>query len=302
MKDFRVYLALVLAMIFWGLSFIWYKQAFPEFQPMTIIFFRLIMSAPLLLLFSILIKKIRWPHLRDIKYFILLSLFEPLIYFLGESYGMLYVSSTLAAIIIATIPLFTPFVGIFYGEKLTLNNYMGMIISFLGVVMVVYVEGTISGAPIIGILLMFLAVFSTQGYAILLKKLSSDYNALSIVSFQNLLGAVYFLPLFLVIDLPSFKVHSLRFEDFLPIIYLGLFASTFSFLLFIQGVKKIGVAKSMVFTNFIPVVTAIMAMQVLGERMTLLKVLGIFITVFGLFMSQAGGFPKIRIYGRVVKK
>jgi drug/metabolite transporter (DMT)-like permease len=168
--------------------------------------------------------------------------------------------------------------------------------------MVVYVEGTISGAPIIGILLMFLAVFSTQGYAILLKKLSSDYNALSIVSFQNLLGAVYFLPLFLVIDLPSFKVHSLRFEDFLPIIYLGLFASTFSFLLFIQGVKKIGVAKSMVFTNFIPVVTAIMAMQVLGERMTLLKVLGIFITVFGLFMSQAGGFPKIRIYGRVVKK
>jgi drug/metabolite transporter (DMT)-like permease len=215
---------------------------------------------------------------------------------------MLYVSSTLAAIIIATIPLFTPFVGIFYGEKLTLNNYMGMIISFLGVVMVVYVEGTISGAPIIGILLMFLAVFSTQGYAILLKKLSSDYNALSIVSFQNLLGAVYFLPLFLVIDLPSFKVHSLRFEDFLPIIYLGLFASTFSFLLFIQGVKKIGVAKSMVFTNFIPVVTAIMAMQVLGERMTLLKVLGIFITVFGLFMSQAGGFPKIRIYGRVVKK
>ena len=168
--------------------------------------------------------------------------------------------------------------------------------------MVVYVEGAIAQAPFIGILLMFIAVLSTQGYVLFLKKLSKDYNALTIVSFQNLLGAVYFLPLFILIDFPSFSWQKYTFHDFLPVIYLALFASTFSFILFIQGVKKIGVAKSMVFTNFIPVVTAIIAMQALGEAMTILKGLGILITIFGLFMSQAGGFPKVRIYSRVLKK
>lgn len=300
-KDFRVYIALVMAMIFWGYSYVWYKQAFPEFQPITIIFFRLIISFPLLFTFSLIIKKIRWPRRRDIKYFLLLSMLEPLIYFLGESYGMKYVSSTLASIIIATIPLFTPFIGMIYGERFTTNNYLGMILSFIGVILVVYVEGTIAGAPLIGIVLMFIAVLSTQGYAVALKKLSKEYNALTIVSLQNLIGSIYFLPLFLIIDLPSFKWQQLTFVDFLPIIYLGVFASTISFVLFIQGVKSIGIAKSMVFTNFIPVVTAIIAMQALDETMTFLKAAGILITILGLFMSQAGGFPKMRIYSRVKK-
>jgi drug/metabolite transporter (DMT)-like permease len=229
-------------------------------------------------------------------------LFEPLFYFLGESYGVKYVSSTLASIIIATIPLFTPFIGILFGEKLSTNNYLGMIISFLGVIMVVYVEGTMAKAPAIGIVLMFVAVLSTQGYAIILKKLSKEYNALTIVSVQNLIGSIYFLPLFLLIDFPSIKGYNIQIAQFLPIIYLGVFASTFSFVLFIQGVKKIGIAKSMVFTNFIPVVTAIVAMQALDETMTILKGLGIIITILGLFMSQAGGFPKIRIYSRTKKK
>jgi drug/metabolite transporter (DMT)-like permease len=301
-SNLRIYLALVLAMIFWGYSFIWYKQAYPEFQPITIVFFRLVISAPLLLLFSLILKRIRWPGPKDIKYFLLLSLFEPLIYFLGESYGMQHISSTLAAVIIATIPLFTPFVGILLGERLTTNNYLGLITSFLGVLMVVYVEGTITQSPLIGILLMFMAVLSTQGYALVLKRLSKEYNALTIVSFQNLLGAVYFLPLFLLIDFPSYSWQRYTFQDFLPVIYLALFASTFSFVLFIQGVRKIGIAKSTVFTNFIPVVTAIIAIQTLGEEMTLLKGFGIFVTIFGLFMSQAGGISKVRIYSRVLKK
>lgn len=177
-----------------------------------------------------------------------------------------------------------------------------MVISFLGVIMVVYVEGTIAGAPFIGIVLMFIAVLSTQGYAVVLKKVSKEYNALSIVSFQNLLGALYFLPLFFMVDYPSFSWQDYHIRSFLPVIYLAIFASTFSFVLFIQGVQRIGIAKSMVFTNCIPVVTAIIAMQALDEAMTLMKALGIFITIIGLFISQAGGFPKLRIYSRVAKR
>lgn len=113
---------------------------------------------------------------------------------------------------------------------------------------------------------------------------------------------LYFLPFFLLIDSSSIKWWHLTIVDFLLIIYLGVFVSTVFFVLFAQGVKSIGIAKSMVFTNFIPVVIAIIAMQAIDESMTFLKAAGILITIFGLFMSQAGGFPKIRICSRVKKR
>ena len=55
--------------------------------------------------------------------FLLMALFEPFIYFLGESYGLLYVSSTVAAVIVATIPLISPlFAWYFFREKLNFQK------------------------------------------------------------------------------------------------------------------------------------------------------------------------------------
>ena len=70
----------------------------------------------------------------DRKYFFLLALFEPFLYFLGESFGLTYVSSTVGSVIISTIPVFAViFAWVFYRERLKLINYVGVIVSFLGV-------------------------------------------------------------------------------------------------------------------------------------------------------------------------
>jgi len=69
--------------------------------------------------------------------FLLLSFFQPFCYFTFESFGMKFVSSTLGALIIATIPLFTPIFTYFLArEKITLFNISGLIISFVGVIVV----------------------------------------------------------------------------------------------------------------------------------------------------------------------
>jgi drug/metabolite transporter (DMT)-like permease len=299
-KEGKVYLALILAMIFWGMSFIWYKQAFQNFLPLSVIFLRLLISFPLLLLFAIILRRIRWPRLPDLKYFLLLALFEPFLYFICESYGLVYLSSTLASVILATIPLITPISAYyFYKERLTVNNFIGIFLSFLGVILVVYAEGRSGNAPWFGILLIFLAVISTQGYAILLKRLSGEYNALSIVWFQNLIGSIYFLPLFFLLEYKKIPWKILTMSDYLPVIYLSLFASAIAFIFFIEGIKKLGMTRAVVFTNFIPIVTAIFAVIILNENFSLMKAGGIFTTILGLFMSQAAGFPKIRIFSRV---
>jgi drug/metabolite transporter (DMT)-like permease len=299
-KAGRIYLFMVFSMIFWGMSFIWYKQAFLHFGPITIILLRLMISAPLLLLSALVFNKLRWPRKKDLKLFMMLALFEPLLYFIGESYGLLYISSTLASVLIATIPLITPFIGYYlFKERLTVNNYMGIVVSFIGVILVVYIEGRSGNAPWFGILLIVLAILSTQGYVVFLTRLSRDYNALSIVWFQNLLGALGFLPLFLIFEAKDFSLTSMKLQDFLPVLYLSFFASSLAFLFFVQGVRDLGITKATVFTNFIPVVTALFAFFILNEKISVLKAVGIFVTITGLFMSQASGFPTFRKANRI---
>ena len=134
-KKYLVHLSGVVAMIFWGLSFIWSTQVFNYLNPTTTIFFRLIISTiflgSLLLLFG-MFEKI---EKKDLKLFALAALFEPFLYFIFESYGLLNASPVVSSAVIATIPLFTPIAAFFFlNERLTSWNIVGFIISFFGVI------------------------------------------------------------------------------------------------------------------------------------------------------------------------
>jgi drug/metabolite transporter (DMT)-like permease len=160
---------------------------------------------------------------------------------------------------------------------------------------VIYIEGKLGTAPWFGILLMLLAVFSTQGYSVLLKTLAEQYNALSIICWQNLIGIVYFIPIFIFTEASGFNLNRYSLSDFIPVLNLSVFASTFAFLFFIEGIKTLGIAKTVVFTNLIPLVTVIFAFILLSEPLPILKAGGIGITILGLFMAQSKGYLLQRI-------
>ena len=105
------YLSVTLAMIFWSYTFIWYKVVYEFYNPVTVVFFRLIISSIFLFALMYPLKRLQKIQKQDIKYFILVAFFNPFLYFLGESYGIKHVSTTIAAVMIATsflsiIPLF----------------------------------------------------------------------------------------------------------------------------------------------------------------------------------------------------
>ena len=111
-KSFKLYSAIVLAMIFWSFSFIWTRVAIHSFQPMTLITLRLLIASILLFLIALLSGKLQKIRRKDFKWFVLLAFFEPFLYYVGETYGLTTVESTLAAVIISTIPLFAKAVRI----------------------------------------------------------------------------------------------------------------------------------------------------------------------------------------------
>lgn len=287
LKSVKIYAYAVLAMLFWGLSFVWFKQVNRHFEPLSIIFFRLIISGALLLLFQWLSKGTESIRKADLRWFFLLAFTQPFCYFLGESFGLSLVSSTVAAVIITTIPLFSPIAAFLaFREKVSREVLTGIFFSFTGIViMLINPDFSLSADPA-GILLLFVAVFAAVAYSVVIRKLAYSYRPVTIITMQNLIGAVYFLPLFLVFDLKDLVNVKPDYQTWIALFELAVFASTLSYLFYIISIKEIGIVKANVLTNLIPVFTAIFSYFVLKEGFTAAKIIGVFIVIIGILISQ----------------
>jgi drug/metabolite transporter (DMT)-like permease len=275
------------AAFFWSFSFIWFKVAYQGYNPITVVIFRLAIAATLITIIAAFIKKLQKPSKEDFKLFVLMAFFEPFIYFLGESYGLKYVSSTVAAVIVATIPLISPvFAWYFFREKLKWMNVAGLVFSFLGVGLVVLNGSFQFDASPLGVGLEFIAVIAAIAYSIVLRKLVFKYNTMSIIAYQNIIGIVFFLPVWLIVDFNDFISRPFHPEAFQAIIFLAVFASTLAFVFFTQSIRQIGVNRSNTFINLIPVFVAILSFFILKESLGTQQIAGIFIVVIGLFLAQ----------------
>jgi drug/metabolite transporter (DMT)-like permease len=286
-KQVKTYGAVILAMIFWSFSFIWFKIANKTFHPITIVFIRLLFSVILMTIFLVVTRNYMKIKKGDWKLFLTLALFEPFFYFLGESFGLTYVSATVCSVLISTIPVFATIgAWLIFKEKLKAINYAGIIISFIGVLVFIFnIDGSIS-FDINGLGLLLLAVFSAIGYNLTLSRLVGTYSPVYIVNVQNLIGAILFLPLFLIFDFKSFISTPFTFNMFRPIIELSIFASCGAFILFAWSVRNMGITKANVFSNCIPVFTALFSFILMGEKLTIQNIAGMIIVIAGLFMSQ----------------
>ncbi|MFO8234260.1 MAG: DMT family transporter [Bacteroidales bacterium] len=296
-SQITAYISIILAMTFWSLTYVWYKQAFEAYNPITIVLLRLILSSVILVLLMYPIKQLQKLDLSDLRYFILVTFFQPFLYFLCESFGVKLVSSTLSAVIISTIPLFSPFVTMFFfKEIITKLNIWGIILSVTGVALVMFSRSdnsTLYASPW-GILILFCAVAAGIGYSIVVKKLTEKYNSISIVTYHNIIGIFFFLPLFFIFEYDDFMETGYAASAVIPLLELAVFGSSFAFIFFTFSIKKIGITKSNAFTNAIPVLTAIFAFFILGETLTVVKMTGIGLVISGLFMSQIKRMPIFR--------
>jgi len=296
------YIAVFLAMLFWSYTFIWYKIVYEFYNPITVVFFRLIISSIFLFVLMYPLKRIQKIQKGDLKYFIWVALFNPFFYFIGESYGIKYVSSTLTAVIIATIPLFTSFTSSYFlKERITKMNSLGILVSIIGVGLVILNKQESAEASLFGVGMLFVAVAAAIGYTLVLKKLTSKYNSISIVTYHNFIGIFLFAPLFFIFDFHEFKQSGFSVDAWIPLMELAIFGSSFAFIFFTFSIQKIGVGKANAFTNLIPVITAMIAYFVLDEILNINKMAGISLVIGGLFLSQIktnGLRDKLRTYIR----
>ena len=249
----------------------------------------MILAGVILLIVSLAIGKLQKIDKKDWPLILLMALFEPFIYFIGESYGMkMTASPTISAIIIATIPLFTLISGqIFFKENITRINVIGIVATIPGILLMVMDNSSFTVEYWHGILFLFLAVFGAVGYSTCVKRLADKYNSFTIATWQFLIAAVYFLPLYIFIDMEKMPLTQLlNAEVLVPLISLALLCSCLAFVLYINAIKGLGITKAAVFSTLIPAISAFGAYMAGHETFTPLQIMGIGVVILGVILAQ----------------
>ncbi len=293
-KSLKEYSSPILATLCWAFSYVWTSIAFESFYPITLVTLRVIFAFLFMLAITLPFGKLQRIHRKHIVWLFVLGILEPFGYFLCEVYGLKLVSPTYAAVILSTIPLFSPLIAyITLKEKVTLFNVVGILVSLFGVLAIsIGKDGAFLAEPL-GVVLLFGAVFISIAYSVAVRKLSKHYSVLTIVTYQNFSGIFLFLPLYFFVDYGN---PNLPFtpQAFFAVILLAVFASALAFVFYATSLNKFGVTRTNIFLNLLPAITAGLSVALLGEVLSWQKVIGIVVVISGLFVSQIKRKPSLR--------
>ncbi|MDP3463456.1 MAG: DMT family transporter [Bacteroidales bacterium] len=286
-SKYLVHLSAFAAMLIWGMSYSWSKIVFDYLGPASTVMVRLIISSVFLTLLLRLLSMRLIIQREHLGFFLVSALFNPFFYFLGENFGLNLVSPTVSAVIIATIPVFTPVAAYFFlSERLKLLNILGIAISFFGILAMIFDINLNLSASLPGVLLLFGAVVSAVIYGIMLKRLTALYHPMTVVWAQNIIGMVYFIPVVIIFETDRLQVSDINTSLVLNLALLGILASSIAYVFFIHSVKILGIAKANVYTNLIPVFAAIFSYFMIGEIITFDKIIAILFVIAGVYLSQ----------------
>ena len=192
-------------------------------------------------------------------------------------------------IIVACAPFFVAvMVSIFFkSEKTGLTFYLGFVIAIAGVILISLNGQKSLNLNPLGDGLAFLAMISWGAYSALIKKIGEwDYPIIATTRRVYFYGIIFLIPV-LIAQHASWALQVMREPKiFLNFLFLGICASALGFLLWNLSTKWIGAIKTSVYIYVSPVVTVVLSVLVLHEKMTVVSLLGSGLIFVGLILSQ----------------
>lgn len=287
-KDAATYAALIFTVLFWGLSFIGTKIALTSFSPFVCMFLRFGLASSF---FIIIFLRYGFPQISraNHKKLILTAVFEPGLYFAFETYGLTYTSASEASIILALVPVTVLiFARFMIKENIQQKRVLGIFLSLIGIIMLVF-GGSGSdiskGGSLLGNLLIFGAVVSASLYMVLARDLGKTLSSLDITGLQVIYGAILFAPAFFI-KLPEIHWQEVSPQSLAAIVFLSVFCTIAGFFLYNYALTRIEASRASIFINGIPVITAIGAWFILGERLTLIQMAGGIIVLAAVLITN----------------
>lgn len=279
-------LALIAAMLLWGSSFVALKLAFRHYDPMVVIFGRMLVGSLCMMLFMGRFRRVRYQK-GDYIPLLLLALFEPCLYFMFEAAALTYTTAGQAGMITAMLPLMVAVAATFIlGEHITRRTLAGFLLAIAGAVWLSLAGQAGEGAPNprLGNFLEFMAMACATGYTIMAKKLSPRYGPLFMTAIQSSVGTLFFFP---IIFLPPTTLPTaLSWGGVFAILYLGAFITMGAYFFYNYGISRIPASQASAFVNLIPVFCVFLGWLILGETFTGSQYAASIVVLSGVFLSQ----------------
>ncbi|MEA4940239.1 MAG: DMT family transporter [Christensenella sp.] len=285
------YLSILGALVIWSSSFVAIKIAYETFPPITLGAVRFVVATLILGALTLLPKNRVKLEKKDIGTVALSGLMGITLYAVLQNIAMQWTSASSATLIIASYPAITLLLeSLIYKVKMNLFKIIGILIAIAGVVILSYVKAdTRQQGELLGVLLLLVAGIAWAFYNFLTKKVVNRYPSISLLFYQTLFGTIFMAPLALFERGDWAPPTVLSFSMML---FLGLFCSVVAFLLYNNGLKKLPASSVTSMLNLVPIFGVFFSWVLLGEMVTLRKVIGGVIIIAGVMISARQGKPK----------
>jgi drug/metabolite transporter (DMT)-like permease len=289
--NLLAYIFLLLTVTFWAGNFIVGKYAsLYEVPPFSLNFYRWFFAWLILAPFTLpeIIKKKEY-ILKNYKLFIILGVTSITIFNSIVYYSLNFTQVISGVLMISTIPVMIMFFSsILKIEKTNVFQIIGVILSFLGVIIII----TKANFEILknldfnkGDITMVVAMFSWALYSTLLKRQKYELSQISLLQVVISFGLIFLIPVYFIEYQVGFRID-LDKPFILILLYVVLLPGLASFILWIKGISMIGANRSGVFLHLMPIFSAIMAMIFFNEKFMFYHILGACFIVTGILLSN----------------
>ncbi len=286
-RDPAASAALLTASLLWASGYIVMKWGLEFFHPMSLAALRMLVGGLGFLFFIPCLRgKVRYRP-GDWKWFALMAVGEPCLYFVFELYALTYTTASQAGTVVAIMPILVALGAVLtLKERLPANGWIGAALAIGGVVWLsLGAESTETApAPLWGNFLEACAAVCATVYFLCARRLSAHYPPLLITAVQTWVGALFFFPAFF---LPGMGLpESVPPVVWGAVIYLGLVVGLGAYGTFNFGLSRVKAGLASLYLNLIPVFALFMGVILLGESLTLMQYPACALVLVGLFVSR----------------
>ncbi len=277
--------------LIWGVNFSVLKVALRDFSPLAFNMVRFGLAT------VVMMGLLRWQRQTyavaraDLWAVIGLGLMGHTLYQLVFITGIARTTPANASLLLATAPIFVVIYGRILGiERTNALTWAGIGVSFVGIALLVLGGGEtlrVRGSTLLGDGLMLASAMLWAGYTTASKPLLTRYSPVKLTGMSMLFGTV---PL-LLIGLPA-AVH----QDWRApavgawggLLFSAIFSVVVAYVFWYTSVRRVGSARTAVFSNLVPVVSVVVAWLFLGYRLAPLQLVGGGVVLAGLLLTRRG--------------
>ena len=279
--ELRYWVVLTFLGAVWGSAFIFIKVAAPEFGAIGLVQARLTIAS--LVFIPILIRKKYLILLKPAwKHSLVLAVTNNAIPFSLFSYGSFGADSNILAILNATTAFNTMIIALLWlGEKVTLKQVFGLVLGFIGVIILVNPES--SSTSIISALFCLIGAACYSFSTVFIQKYSEKTDKMVLIGWSIIFSCFIMIP-FTLVNLPP-QIPSTN--ALLSAMWLGSISTGLAFFGYVYLIEKIGAVKTSTVAYFLPVFGIIWGAVFLNEVITGGIILGCATILIGVFFATS---------------